>query len=513
MAPFRIAASVVCVVVACAILPASTPGFGTAAVLGQNREHERITKAALQCPGRPSVPDVPGRCFEPMSMDDLAGKGRIPFGAVGAPDLERFFEGLPHCTDGDYFPVPGYPQTRIEADQQLLACRGYIHERYQEAVAWADGLVDQNARIVPAEVNVFPGGASVCRYVNPARALKGIAGFVEHVRKRKAVLTLRLASPSALAQATAAVDLAIATLYGKTATWMAVGVATLPAPQRTMPAKCRVLGAMGRMLHGMQDFYAHGNWTDIAAPPYSIDNPRGLRRSAPAPLLDMRAGTARVAPGLVTACYTLPRLGACDGRIDHDKHLAKDKGQLAVLAGVKPGTGDLWVGKATGPRGRVNFVRAVNGAKLESRHAWTDLGTTLTETYGGPRAKQMICAITHDDPVRDCTPEAALTSVTISHYHPSGQSWSLLCGTIAGKPGAVGTITAAGPAGFGFTVPFDVLANGRRNFNSRITRAGTYTVRVEAGGTVIERTYAVPPPSGARAGPIDCSQFPTPPGG
>ena len=52
----------------------SAQAFGTANLLGQNAEHEKITRLALA-----------GQGFERKSLDELAGKGGT-FGAVGAPD-------------------------------------------------------------------------------------------------------------------------------------------------------------------------------------------------------------------------------------------------------------------------------------------------------------------------------------------------------------------------------------------------------------------------------------------
>ena len=65
--------------------PGSAAAFGTIDADGQNREHERITRAALACAaGGGSQPD----CFEPKSIDYLAGHDR-KFGAVGAPDKDE----------------------------------------------------------------------------------------------------------------------------------------------------------------------------------------------------------------------------------------------------------------------------------------------------------------------------------------------------------------------------------------------------------------------------------------
>ena len=55
-------------------------GFGTISGLGQDREHERITRRALACSGGSGA-----ACFEPTTLDALAGKSGT-WGAVGAPD-------------------------------------------------------------------------------------------------------------------------------------------------------------------------------------------------------------------------------------------------------------------------------------------------------------------------------------------------------------------------------------------------------------------------------------------
>lgn len=66
--------------------PQPTERFGTINGLGQRAEHERITRAALACP--PGVQST-GNCFEPRSIDQLAGHTGT-FGAVGAPDSDEF---------------------------------------------------------------------------------------------------------------------------------------------------------------------------------------------------------------------------------------------------------------------------------------------------------------------------------------------------------------------------------------------------------------------------------------
>jgi hypothetical protein len=167
-------------------------------------------------------------------------------------------------------------------------------------------------------------------------------------------------------------------------------------------AKCTVLEAFGRVLHGAQDFYAHSNWADEAdaTRPIGPDNPPGLDLPGPSPVLDLRSGTAPAVPAeLITGCFVLrdevPGVGECADRVTHAA-LNKDNGLV-----------DAETGDATGPttpRGMVgdNFAKAVAGAVAESRRQWQDLRSELTNRYGEDSAARMACALTHDDPVDDC---------------------------------------------------------------------------------------------------------------
>ena len=167
-------------------------------------------------------------------------------------------------------------------------------------------------------------------------------------------------------------------------------------------AKCATLEALGRVLHGVQDFYSHSNWADEADPtrPIGDDNPPGLGLPGPSPVLDLRSETPPVVPpGLSTGCYVLrdevPGVGECEERITHAA-LNKDTGL------IDPHTGEAT--DPTKPRGMVgeNFARAVAGAVEETRRQWQDLRAELVARYGHDQASVMICALTHDDPVDDC---------------------------------------------------------------------------------------------------------------
>jgi hypothetical protein len=166
--------------------------------------------------------------------------------------------------------------------------------------------------------------------------------------------------------------------------------------------KCTTVEAFGRVLHGVQDFYAHSNWADRPDParPIGADNPPGLHRPGPSPLLDLRGETVVRPPAdFTTGCYVLqdqtPGVGACQSRATHAA-LNKDRGLIDPADGraTEPGT----------PRGQVgdNFADAVAGAIAESRRQWRDFRTELTARYGVDRGARMICVLTHDDPVQDC---------------------------------------------------------------------------------------------------------------
>src|SRR3954467_13248750 len=95
--------------------PGSAAGFGTIDSGGQNREHERITRAALACADSAGSTMA---CFEPKSIDYLAGPDR-QFGAVGAPDsdeLSRPDRALRQCR---------LPRRRIPAYSRPGNCRSH----------------------------------------------------------------------------------------------------------------------------------------------------------------------------------------------------------------------------------------------------------------------------------------------------------------------------------------------------------------------------------------------------
>lgn len=127
--------------------------FGTIHGLGQDAEHERITRQGLARFG-----------MGPRTMDEIAGK-RGSFGAVGAPD--RPDRGLMsasevHCDNGDWLDLPNYPRTREEARGVLEACHALIFSAMDQAVEFAGALVADSD-----DLAIDMGRASIakaCRY-------------------------------------------------------------------------------------------------------------------------------------------------------------------------------------------------------------------------------------------------------------------------------------------------------------------------------------------------------------
>ena len=123
-------------------------GFGTVRGAGQNAEHERITRHALGC----SLIGAVDVCFEDKSLQELAGSEN-DFGAVGIPDRgDLITKNKAHCDSGDYLDIPGYPRDKQTAQAALEACRAWMKENLDAAVADAADLVDGQGRLKPDQV-------------------------------------------------------------------------------------------------------------------------------------------------------------------------------------------------------------------------------------------------------------------------------------------------------------------------------------------------------------------------
>lgn len=125
--------------------------FGTVRFLGQNAEHERITRRALQC-----TPTSPLHCISPRTLDELAGRSGT-FGAVGHPDNPRsglMSESKAHCDSGDWLPTAGYPHAQSQARANLEACRAWMSVNIEKAVAEAAALLDAGGAVAPKQVRL-----------------------------------------------------------------------------------------------------------------------------------------------------------------------------------------------------------------------------------------------------------------------------------------------------------------------------------------------------------------------
>tara|TARA_R110002051_G_scaffold260460_4_gene320275 strand:- start:1942 stop:2958 length:1017 start_codon:yes stop_codon:yes gene_type:complete len=169
-------------------------------------------------------------------------------------------------------------------------------------------------------------------------------------------------------------------------------------------AKCNILAHLGRLLHASQDFYAHSNWVDRpdSGRAISVLNPPGLDRHGPAPWLDLRLASPAFPDGLLSGCFDnisfVDENRGClygdDGehRVRH-ANLNKDRGVI-----------DEVIGTGTTERGAMNdnFRHAVEAAIADSADKWATYRELLLTTYGPDRGTRMACALTRDDPARDC---------------------------------------------------------------------------------------------------------------
>jgi hypothetical protein len=315
------------ILTACLAFASPVFAFGTVRALGQNAEHERITRHALGC-------DLfdDGDCFEKKTLIELAGD-KDNFGAIGIPDRgELITINKAHCDSGDYFDIPGYPQTKAQAQLALERCRAEMLAHMREAVADAAELVNDNGRLRDSQLSI------PCIFIGQVKG----------------------------------------------------------------HAKCNVIQDLGLLLHASQDFYAHTNWVDApdASMPISVENPPGLNQRGPAPWLDLRNPDPPFPDGLISGCFqNLPEESHCNygpgGSLHQVKHLVVNKDD---------GTIDPVLGAGTTIRGSHddNFAHAAQAAIDDTRDKWADFRARLLTTYGPQEGALMACAISHDDPTRDC---------------------------------------------------------------------------------------------------------------
>ncbi len=364
-------------------LPSAAGAFGTIdGFMGQHAEHEKITRV-LACGAADGVTP----CFQPLSIDQLAGKKGI-LGGVGIPDNPAEILDHPeaHCDDGDYLPGDPYkPEDAGRARGAIAACVEHFNRRIEEALTAAAALVDANGAVVAKEANM----AFDCDF-----ALTAVGLFAGN-------------------------------------------------------AKCRVFNGLGRALHTAEDFWSHSNWADqadpgrpvvFAAPPaagddladdaetapavraFNIANPAGLQRTEVVPFLrypvpsglvpsleEELAGTAPISgcddspqnildwANKVRKVFGASAIKLCPDRVGHS-HLNKDKGLIDWR------TGQTSSPEEGSPRALVadNFQRAVTGARGQARAVWADFQTALKARYGVDRGERIVAALTSDTPWTTC---------------------------------------------------------------------------------------------------------------
>jgi hypothetical protein len=340
IAAIATAALVAIVLVPAVTSPTSAQAFGTIRELGQRAEHEIITRIALGCAaGAPTN----GDCFEPNSLDQLAGQDGT-FGAVGAPDSDtQILDSEAHCDDADFLAVPGYPQSRADATRILQDCIDHLRNEFRDGIDEADDLLDGDGSIEAHEVIItpncvftggFPGRAKCEVLQGLGRALHGVQDFYAH------------------------------------SNWADDADPGQPFSINNPPGLN--LGAPSPLLN----LRAGGN----VAPPEQLAT--GFFKS-PIPGQDTCPGE--------------------DGRITH-ACLNKDKMLIEAGAGVMvngvtvPGLGN--VSDPQTPRGQVgaNALKAVAGAVIETRRQWSDFRAALIAKYGTERGGAMIAALTMDAP-------------------------------------------------------------------------------------------------------------------
>ncbi|MDO8213973.1 hypothetical protein [Conexibacter sp. CPCC 206217] len=359
----RLLARALVVILGVALLGAlgasSAAAFGTVDFIGQHREHEMITRVALQCGNERGRPILPPNCFQPATLDNVAGK-KGSFGAVGAPDdipmhLHQDKEYW-HCDNTDYadrdvYGFRGdYAQSRARAIRILRAC-----------VEWARDMLYRGGKNKWS----FPIATPNWGAIDTARTLIKGNGRAD-------------ASNPGVG------------MFSPTCTYNGV---------RGLRPKCNVLESWGYVLHMAEDFYSHTNWADLQGPGRaSFTNPIGLGNTEPAPFLDLtRSWVAAddVPPNFTGGCFPRKR---CEGRIVHgegpdDPGLNKDKGTINPFNGL--------VTDPTTPRGKIvvdrksNMQRAVDVAVLEVRRQWRIFRLELLRTYP-QNGMKMICVLTLD---------------------------------------------------------------------------------------------------------------------
>lgn len=322
-------------------------GFGTINRLGQQAEHERITRM-LQCGNPAPVAD----CVQSRTMSVLAGRDGT-LGAVGQPDhpLELYAFPDAHCDGGDYFDRAGYPQTLAQANAHIQRCAFAAFARLNAAVDAAGQIVDGDGRLRVSETDIdscgFPSQTTAstadsktakCQVLNQfGRSLHAIEDFWSHSNWADA------AGPG-----TTAVD-----------------------------------NPPGMLRSAIPEFFRYGSSGGVTS-----------------------ADQLQIPAGLITGCddsfptealthSSCGKPGSSGDRVKHSD-LNKDRGVIDPRTGAtsQPDT-------SRGKLGR-NFAAAVTGARDHVAQTWVDLTAAIRARYPGARGAAIIGAIASDTPWTRC---------------------------------------------------------------------------------------------------------------
>jgi len=339
--------------------------FGTISTAGQNREHEKITRAALSF-------------LAPQTLDQIAGSSAT-FGAVGAPDnpyAALLYTSEAHCDDGDFLATPivpaapRYPQAYVEARASLEKCKQWMKDALDRAIVAAAPLADPTADDVKLDCIFAPSisGKAKCNVLGElGLAFHASQDFYSHtnwVDQPDASKPLSASNPPGL---------------GKSgpAPWLNFRLDKEPFP----------------------DGLISGCFESLVSEADSCKYPIG----------QVVGGLASAALG--AAGVVAPAIGNSLAP-DRTKHmnLNKDRGVITVATGtasaaitISGGTSPVvWKPGApagTTDRGKINrnFERAVEAAVADTRDHWNWFEEEVMRHYGPIDGSMIVCAMRRDD--------------------------------------------------------------------------------------------------------------------
>ncbi|MFD0400518.1 hypothetical protein ACFVHI_20875 [Kitasatospora sp. NPDC127121] len=190
--------------------------------------------------------------------------------------------------------------------------------------------------------------------------------------------------------------------------------------------KCVVLEGLGRWWHVVEDFYAHSNYADKAAPGQSLgfDNVPGLALKAPAPFFNMKEFYAHgneladldqfgkmVPDELTTGCFHNESDAQHKQKDNNDCVRHSDHPGVAPRVTHQDDCTDSYCGNGIGlskddtwrrrsmvefASGTTNYDQVIGQVTDEVRQQWGYFKQVLATEYGSMRADAMIKAITND---------------------------------------------------------------------------------------------------------------------